>query len=137
MRKRYAVAASESVEPHTITDCDEEWLIVSELPDHAHDYEALIELDAPTVTPLFTDYGFTSFNGRVYLYESLVTAFTIVAFNKVETDMFLLQLEEYMIAQEQTIYYIAKHHQPLLEKTAATYRVAIHIFDLDKYRKND
>lgn len=137
VKKRYALASCTLVEPHIVTDRDEDWVIVSELPDDVHDYETLIELDAPTATLIFLDYGFTSFSGRVYVYESVVTAFTIVAGESIEIDMFLLQLEEYIVANEQTIYYIAKHQQPLLEKIAATYGVSIHIFDLDKCGKND
>lgn len=137
MKKRYALTSCTLVEPHIVTDRDEDWVIVSELPDDVDDYETLIELDAPLITPLFPDYGFTSFSGRIYVYESLVTAFTIVAGENTEIDMFLLQLEEYIVANEQTIYYIAKHQQPLLEKIAVTYGVTIHIFDLDKCGKND
>ncbi|MCL6587254.1 MAG: hypothetical protein K6T72_12230 [Anoxybacillus sp.] len=137
MKKRYALAPIPSVKPPIVTDRDEDWVIVSELPTDVDDYETLIELDTPTVMPIFSDYGFTSFSGRMYVYAALITAFTIVAGDKIEIDMFLLQLEEYIVANEQTIYYIAKHQQPLLEKIAATYGVSIHIFDLDKCGKND
>ncbi|MBB5324696.1 hypothetical protein HNQ34_001794 [Anoxybacillus tepidamans] len=140
MIKRYALSVSKPFESDIITDHDEEWLIVSELPTHIHDYEALIEIEQPILTPLFTDYGFESLNERFYLYESLVTAFSIADGDPIEIDMFLLQLEEYMIAQEKTdttIYYIAKQYEELLTKVAATYDVTIRIFDLDKYEKND
>lgn len=135
MIKRYALSVSKPLENDIITDHDEEWLIVSELPARIRHYETLIEIEQPILTPLFIDYGFVSSNKRFYLYESLVTAFSIADGDPIETDMFLLHLEEYMIAQEKTdttIYYIAKQHEELLTKVAATYDVTIRIFDLDK-----
>ncbi|KXG11267.1 hypothetical protein PNH38_01645 [Anoxybacillus rupiensis] len=140
MIKRYALSPFEQINS-TILDQDEEWVIVSQLPNLISSYETLFELEQPTTTTsLFSDYGFLSANGRFYLFASLVTAFSIVDGDPLEIDMFLLQLEEYMIAQESTgtiIYWIDGQYEELLVKNAAVYHVVIHIFDLDKMGKND
>jgi hypothetical protein len=143
MIKRYAIPFSaELMESDLVIDQDEEWLIVTQLPSHLFkDCETLIEIEHPAFTDLFSDYGFISTENRVYLYEELVSAFSIVRGHPPEITMMLLQLEEYMIAQEkkekEPVYFIGKHHDELLMKVAAAYNVTIHIFDLDKYIKND
>ncbi|WP_027407789.1 hypothetical protein [Anoxybacteroides tepidamans] len=141
MIKRYAVSLYEQAgESSFIVDQDEEWVIVSEVPGHIDDYEPLIEIEKPAVTAIFTDYGFVSSSGHFYLFEPLVTAFSITDGDPIEIEMFLLQLEEYIIAREKTepmTYWIGKQHEELLTKVASAYHVAIDIFDLDKCGKND
>jgi hypothetical protein len=105
------------------------------LPTNIETY-SLLELEHPELTDLFSDYGFISEQGRTYLYQETVIAFSIVDGDAAEIDMALLQYEEYLIAKEhcnnETIYFMDKTYEDLIKKVAAAYDINIHIFDLDK-----
>jgi hypothetical protein len=122
-----------------IIDKDGELLIFEPftqlLPTNIETY-SLLELEHPELTDLFSDYGFISEQGRAYLYQDTVIAFSIVAGDATEIAMALLQYEEYLIAMEhcnnKTIYFMDKTYEDLIKKVAAAYDINIHIFDLDK-----
>ncbi|HZG60507.1 MAG TPA: hypothetical protein VEY68_08595 [Anoxybacillus sp.] len=122
-----------------IVDKDGELLIFEPLtqllPTNIETY-SLLELDHPELTDLFSDYGFLSEQGRAYLYQEAVIAFSIIDGDATEISMALLQYEEYLIAKEQcnneTIYFMDKTYEDLIKKVAAAYDINIRIFDLDK-----
>jgi hypothetical protein len=135
---RYAVPANFSLAlmENTIEQ-DEEWIILSQPPaDFSNEMERLIQLEHPVLTEQFSDYGFISKENNTYVFASVVTAFSIIGGDPLEINMMILQLEEYMIAKEnsngETIYLIGHHYEPLLKKVADAYHVAIRIFTLDK-----
>ncbi|MBA2869902.1 hypothetical protein HNQ85_000160 [Anoxybacillus calidus] len=122
-----------------IVDKDGELLIfessIQLLPSNIETY-SLLELENPERTDLFNDYGFISEQGRTYLYQETVIAFSIVEGDATEIAMALLQYEEYLIAKEhcnnEIIYFMDKTYEDLIKKVAAAYDINIHIFDLDK-----
>ncbi|WP_044894802.1 hypothetical protein [Bacillus alveayuensis] len=122
-----------------IIDKDDDLLIFESFmqpPSANIEAYSLLELTHPELTDLFGDYGFISEQGRAYLYEETVMAFSIVDGDAAEIAMALLQYEEYLIAKErcnnETIYFMDKSYEDLLKKVAAAYHINIHIFDLDK-----
>ncbi|MBA2873467.1 hypothetical protein [Thermaerobacillus caldiproteolyticus] len=143
MITRYAIPFSaELTNNSNVIDQDEEWLIATEPPSHLRtDIERLIEVENTEFTDLFNDYGFISEEGRAYIYQNAVTAFSVIDGDQTEIEMMILQLDEYLIAKEknekETIYFIGRHHEELLMKVAAAYNVTVHIFDLDKSIKKD
>jgi hypothetical protein len=152
MKKRLAIeaivrkhVAEKDLLHDLIDDKDDEWLIVKEEHleqlTHLFDFSAietytLIELNDPELTDLFPDYGFITEQGRTYLYEETVIAFSVISGDPTEITMALLQYEEYLIAKEGhgkgTIYFMDKNYEDLIKKVASAYDINIHIFDLDK-----
>jgi hypothetical protein len=100
----------------------------------------LIEIENPTLTDLFSDYGFKTSNGKYFLYQDLVAAFTITSGESQSKMMALYQIEEHLIAQESndlTIYFIDVQQIDLIHKYAYAYDMKVSFFDLDKCLEKD
>ncbi|KPB05232.1 hypothetical protein [Bacillus sp. CHD6a] len=92
-------------------------------------------IENPIATSLFTDYGFVSEKNNHYLYQDMISIFTIESGIQVNIDMFLIQLEESIIAIEEQYkksYIIDKENKEFMQKVAQAYDIEVSIFDLDK-----
>jgi hypothetical protein len=92
-------------------------------------------IENPIATSLFTDYGFVSEKNNHYLYQDMISIFGIESGKQVNIDMFLIQLEESIIAIEEQYkksYIIDKENQEFMLKVARAYDIEVSIFDLDK-----
>ncbi|NLP50922.1 hypothetical protein [Bacillus sp. RO1] len=92
-------------------------------------------IENPIATSLFTDYGFVSEKNNHYLYQDMISIFRIESGKQVNIDMFLIQLEESIIAIEEQYkksYIIDKENKEFMLKVARAYDIEVSIFDLDK-----
>ncbi|TYS68714.1 hypothetical protein FZC76_07150 [Sutcliffiella horikoshii] len=92
-------------------------------------------IENPIATSLFTDYGFVSEKNNHYLYQDMISIFRIESGKQVNIDMFLIQLEESIIAIEEQYkksYIIDKENKEFMQKVARAYDIEVSIFDLDK-----
>ncbi|TKD70103.1 hypothetical protein [Pseudalkalibacillus hwajinpoensis] len=78
-----------------------------------------------TPTAIFTDYGFISQNHDYYLYNNMVTSFSIKQGEEEEIKMAKLQFEEHLIAQDQNIFYIDQSYIELVEGIARAYGIQL------------
>ena len=85
----------------------------------------LFELNTPTLTNLSNDYGFQSSQNTFYLFLDLVSAFTIIDGDKTSKEMFVLQLDEYIVAKSNNIYFVDSQFNELVQKIATAYGVKI------------
>lgn len=96
-------------------------------------YEAsfiLYQLNSPAEKKnTFTDFGFTSHNMADFLFEELVIPFTITGTNQKEKTAALAQMDEHLVAIEQTDtvtnYYVERYHQNLIIGIANAYNVNV------------
>ncbi|MGD6991401.1 hypothetical protein [Sutcliffiella horikoshii] len=92
-------------------------------------------IENPVATRLFTDYGFISEKNNHYLYQDMISIFRIESGKQVDIDMFLIQMEESIIAIEEQYkksYIIDKENKEFMMKVARAYDIEVSIFDLDK-----
>jgi hypothetical protein len=138
VEKRYGVIFADeniSSQCNNIIDRDDELIIFNNMTDFnsvENDIDekfTLLKLQSPSLKKTFTDYGFVSGNGIHYLYDDLVRGFIINSENKDNVKMALFQIEEHLIASEnsseQTIYFVDKKLSPLIEKYKLAYEVEI------------
>jgi hypothetical protein len=138
VEKRYGVIFADenmSSQCNNIIDRDDELIIFNNMGDFnsvENDIEekfSLLQIQSPTLTKTFTDYGFVSAKGNHYLYGELVRGFTIRSESKDNVKMALFQIEEHLIASENssehTIYFVDKKLSPLIEKYKLAYEVEI------------
>jgi hypothetical protein len=88
----------------------------------------LLKVHPQKTTKLFDDYGFFSKRGNCYLYLEMICAFLISDGNEQQISMFLIQVEEELIAiHEDTkpIFILGRQHDQLIQKWAASYKVEI------------
>ncbi|WP_377888521.1 hypothetical protein [Alkalihalobacillus sp. R86527] len=76
-------------------------------------------------TPFLTDYGFTSQNNRDYLYENMVTPFSISKGDDEQIEMALLQIEEHLIATDKNIMFVDMMQKELMEGIARAYQIEL------------
>jgi hypothetical protein len=111
----------------TVIDQDEDF-IITDFKGELSDAIPLLFIQPYKTTILLEDYGFFSESGKCYLYLDMIFAFLIKDGEEKQTDMFLLQLEEELIAEvhdKEFIYFVSEHNRPLVQKWAASYQVRI------------
>ncbi|MFC0269988.1 hypothetical protein ACFFIX_00755 [Metabacillus herbersteinensis] len=86
---------------------------------------ALVLLDNPEVTSLYSDYGFKSHANKIYLFQELVQSFTITATDPVQEKMALLQFEEHLIAKDGALLYIDSQFLKLVQGIATAYSIGV------------
>ncbi|WP_342515383.1 hypothetical protein [Sutcliffiella sp. FSL R7-0096] len=92
-------------------------------------------LENPIASSLFTDYGFVTEKNNHFLYQEMVSIFRIESGKQEDINMFLIQLEESIIAMEEQFkksYIIDKEHKEYIVKVAKAYDIEVSFFDLDK-----
>lgn len=92
-------------------------------------------LENPIASSLFTDYGFITEKNNHFLYQDMVSIFRIESGKQEDINMFLIQLEESIIAMEEQYkksYIIDKEHKEYIIKVAKAYDIEVSFFDLDK-----
>ncbi|MCG1022655.1 hypothetical protein [Sutcliffiella horikoshii] len=92
-------------------------------------------LENPIASSLFTDYGFITEKNNHFLYQDMVSIFRIESGRQEDINMFLIQLEESIIAMEEQYkksYIIDKEHKEYIIKVAKAYDIEVSFFDLDK-----
>jgi hypothetical protein len=92
-------------------------------------------LENPIASSLFTDYGFVTEKNNHFLYQEMVSIFRIESGKQEDINMFLIQLEESIIAMEEQFkksYIIDKEHKEYIIKVAKAYDIEVSFFDLDK-----
>lgn len=92
-------------------------------------------LENPIASSLFTDYGFITKKNNHFLYQDMVSIFRIESGKQEDINMFLIQLEESIIAMEEQYkksYIIDKEHKEYIIKVAKAYDIEVSFFDLDK-----
>ena len=92
-------------------------------------------IENPVASSLFTDYGFVSEKNNHYLYQDMISIFRIESGKQADIDMFLIQMEESIIAIEEQYnksYIIDKENKEFMVKVARAYDIEVSIFDLDK-----
>jgi hypothetical protein len=113
-----------------IFDRDEDFIIVTNWDTFSdpHDYHLLLNIKPLRTTIHFEDYGFLSEKGCYYLFYDMISVFFILDGDEQEMNMFLLQLEEELIAvenQEKPLYILSKHNLQLVKKWAKSYNIKI------------
>ncbi|WNB93550.1 hypothetical protein [Bacillus sp. NEB1478] len=113
-----------------VVDKEQDLIIVSEPLSLQESVETipLLLIQPKKTTILFEDYGFFSDNQNCYLYLDMICAFSITRGNEHQISMFLLQVEEELIAiheEKSTIFLLGRHHEPLIKKWASSYLVEI------------
>ncbi|WP_230499240.1 hypothetical protein [Sutcliffiella rhizosphaerae] len=94
---------------------------------------ALIFLETPNASPLFTDYGFMTDQHNHFVYKDMVSIFKIVSGKKEDIEMALIQFEETIIGIENNkLYIIDKDSTEYIIKVAKAYDIEVSFFDLDK-----
>ncbi|WP_404428693.1 hypothetical protein [Sutcliffiella horikoshii] len=92
-------------------------------------------IENPVASSLFTDYGFVSEKNNHYLYQDMISIFQIESGKQADINMFLIQMEESIIAIEEQYnksYIIDKESKEFMIKVARAYDIEVSIFDLDK-----
>ncbi len=92
-------------------------------------------IENPVASSLFTDYGFVSEKNNHYLYQDMISIFRIESGKQADIEMFLIQMEESIIAIEEQYkksYIIDKENKEFMVKVARAYDIEVSIFDLDK-----
>lgn len=92
-------------------------------------------IENPVASSLFTDYGFVSEKNNHYLYQDMISIFRIESGKQADIDMFLIQMEESIIAIEEQYkksYIIDKENKEFMVKVARAYDIEVSLFDLDK-----
>jgi hypothetical protein len=88
----------------------------------------LLMIHPQKTTLLFDDYGFFSDSGQSYLYLEMICAFFITDGNEQQVSMFLLQVEEELIAvheEKRLVFILDRQHEQLIQKWAASYMIEI------------
>ncbi len=96
---------------------------------------ALSLLENPVASSLFSDYGFVTEKNNHFLYQDMVSIFLIESGKQEDIHMFLIQLEESIIATEEQYkksYIIDKEYKEYIIKVAKAYDIEVSFFDLDK-----
>ncbi|MDM5315918.1 hypothetical protein QUF49_07930 [Fictibacillus sp. b24] len=102
-----------------VYDQHEDFFIATDAIVDFPDTIPLLHINPIQTTLLYEDYGFRSDSQQHYIYMDMVCAFSIIDCDEQEKEMFLLQVEEELIAvceEEKRIYILDKHHQPLIKK---------------------
>jgi hypothetical protein len=90
---------------------------------------SLYKLEKPETKRSFIDFGFLSTQKKHYLYAELVIPFTISGHNEKNVHAALEQMDEHLIAIDETIertqFYVERYHQELIEGIADAYRVIV------------
>lgn len=121
----------ENMENADIVVCDqhEDFLIASNAIEDFPEIIRLLCFNPIQTTLLFTDYGFISDSRQYYIYLDMICAFFIIDTDEhPEKDMFLLQMEEELIAtcgEDKRIYILDRHHQLLIQKWATAYNLDV------------
>lgn len=92
-------------------------------------------IENPVASSLFTDYGFVSEKNNHYLYQDMISIFRIESGKQADIEMFLIQMEESIIAIEEQYkkaYIIDKENKEFMVKVARAYDIEVSLFDLDK-----
>jgi hypothetical protein len=118
------------IHQNDIFDRDEDFIIVTNRDTFSdqHDFHLLLNIKPSRTTFHFEDYGFLSEKGSYYLFYDMISMFFILDGDKQEMNMFLLQLEEELIAvenQEKPLYILSKHNLQLVKKWAKSYNIKI------------
>ncbi|KZE66413.1 hypothetical protein AWM68_08625 [Fictibacillus phosphorivorans] len=112
-----------------VHDQHEDLIIVSDTIVDFHETIPLLHINPIQTTLLYEDYGFVSDSQNHYVYLDMICAFFIIDTDEQpEKDMFLLQMEEELIAtckEEKRIYILDKHHQLLIKKWATAYNLDV------------
>lgn len=112
-----------------IVSHEEEASLLAEFYDSKHAFGetyTLIRLsESCRTTPQLPDYGFTSQNNRHYLYEDMVTAFSIERGDEEQIEMALLQIEEHLIASDNNVFYVDVMQKELMEGIARAYQIEL------------
>jgi hypothetical protein len=93
---------------------------------------SLYRLEHPKVSDVFEDYGFITNQGSYYLIKDMVIAFQLTEGEHESIHMALLQIDEHLIAQVQSYYFVDLHQRDLIERIAKAYQVMVSFLDLDK-----
>jgi hypothetical protein len=112
----------------TVIDRDEDFIISHFSYDDITEAILLLYIQPRKTSKLIEDYGFFSESRKCYLYLDMICAFSLNDGEAEQTKMFLLQLEEELIAEagdKQSIYFLSKHNKPLVQKWAEAYQVMI------------
>jgi len=92
-------------------------------------------LENPVASSLFTDYGFVSEKNNHFMYQDMISIFKIESGKQEDINMFLIQMEESIIAMEEQYnksYIIDKENKEYMLKVALAYDIEVSFFDLDK-----
>ncbi|WP_404443579.1 hypothetical protein LG307_15060 [Sutcliffiella horikoshii] len=92
-------------------------------------------LENPVASSLFTDYGFVSEKNNHFMYQDMISIFKIESGKQEDINMFLIQMEESIIAMEEQYnrsYIIDKENKEYMLKVARAYDIEVSFFDLDK-----
>lgn len=95
----------------------------------------LINVHPTKIYDSFTDYGFISEAGHHYLISNMVISFKLWSNDSNQLKMCMLQAEEHLIAENQSILFADRNDQELVQKIALSYHVSVD-FDLDKQNEN-
>lgn len=110
------------------TDQQEDFFITPIAVDGSGDCIRLLHINPIRTTTIFEDFGFISDSQKNYVYLDMICAFFILYSDDREKEMFLLQVEEELVAvveDQKIIYVLGEHHQPLVKKWASSYNIGI------------
>lgn len=91
----------------------------------------LIKVNPTKIYDSFTDYGFISEAGHHYLISNMVISFKLWSDDSNQLKMCMLQVEEHLLAENQSILFADRNDQELIQKIAQSYHASVD-FDLDK-----
>jgi hypothetical protein len=107
-------------------------LVREELFEEMH---KLMKIHPTKIYDSFTDYGFISEAGHHYLISNMVISFKLWSEDSNQLKMCMLQAEEHLLAENQTILFADRNDQELVQKIALSYDVSVD-FVLDKQNEN-
>jgi hypothetical protein len=127
--KRYYGYESEDIvsDIMTINDRDDDLIIVEE-PLSDIEPIPLLKIYPKKTTSLFDDYGFFSESRKCYVYMEMICIFFISAGDMAQIEMFLLQLDEELIAvfeDDRSIFLVHIQFETLIKKCASSYKIEL------------
>jgi hypothetical protein len=119
----YDVDNIDSLLSQNIIDRDEDFVIIDVFESSLAPIP-LLHFKPQKTSLLFEDYGFFSNSGKCYVYQDMICSFYVNNGKEPEITMFLLQVDEELIAEvedKQPIYIVSKHNESLIKKWAEAY----------------
>lgn len=99
------------------------------LEDAIEEEFPLYWLSNPDPKRVFTDFGFISDKNNYYLYQEFIIPFSVTGYNEKEVGNAIEQMDEHLVAIDhhniETIYFVERYHESLIEKIAQAYKVDV------------
>jgi hypothetical protein len=128
MKACYGYENLDVIEKMIVIDKQEDLIITERTIPGISDSIPLLQITPAATTLLFDDFGFRSDSQKHYVYLELISGFFVHNGKEQEKEMFLLQVEEELIAvvdEEERIYIISEHNHQLVKKWASSYKIHI------------